>query len=358
MNKNKYDISSFSQLDPALIKAWSEIEKVSESYFFQNFNFIKNYLDFHNKSTIKNLKFIVVRLSENKKVICIFPFQIIKMYRVKILQWLGSNDFDYCCPVINKNINLDDHFVDIWQNVLKTMNGYDLILFDKQPKKIGTVMNPFVKYLPCIPVSKIYLINLNTNFENYINSIKNKKFISEFNRTEKKLKLDNKVELKIIDPIDQTLFPSDIIKQKINLLNKVNKKHNFNKQILSFFDFFRAEYPQKTILAALFVNNKIIAACFNLIHKERFYYLIPATFSNEYNKYSPGKILISFLIKWSSINKIKIFDFGLGEESYKKYWSNNTTELFRYIYFKTTKGLIIYVLIKIFLFCKFLKKLI
>jgi len=79
---------------------------------------------------------------------------------------------------------------------------------------------------------------------------------------------------------------------------------------------------------------------------------MPTLLTNNYNKYSPGKILISELIKWSITKKIKVFDFGLGEENYKKYWSNRTESLFRYFYTKNLKGLITLKIIKIYVFIK------
>ena len=46
---------------------------------------------------------------------------------------------------------------------------------------------------------------------------------------------------------------------------------------------------------------------------------MPVTFSNKFNKFSPGKVLISYLIELSVNNRLAVFDFGLGDENYKKY---------------------------------------
>lgn len=352
MKENKYEISIFNKLEPELIKEWEELEKNCHNFIFQDLNFVRNYLTYNKELNSNNLRFTVVRFKDNKKVICIFPFQIINKFSLKILQWLGAKDFDYCSPIIRKNINLDNLFNNIWKDVLNILDGYDLIFLSKQPEKIEKTSNPFVKLLSCDRDSRIYLVNLNGNFRDYLKSIKNKKFISEFSRTEKKLKLNNSVDFKIFNQGDKSLHPRDIIKQKIKLLNHLNTKHNFNESIINFFDNLTVNYKKKTILSAIFINKKMTAACFSLIHKDRFYYLIPVIFNNDYNKYSPGKILISFLINWSSSREIRTFDFGLGEENYKKYWSNDTMWLYRYIKSKTIKGSIVSSLIKAFLFVK------
>ena len=48
-------------------------------------------------------------------------------------------------------------------------------------------------------------------------------------------------------------------------------------------------------------------------------------------RYSPGRLLLYHLIKWSFENKIKRFDLTLGEESYKKEWSNSKVFLYDFV---------------------------
>ena len=105
-------------------------------------------------------------------------------------------------------------------------------------------------------------------------------------------------------------------------------------------------------ITILKINGELVAANLGLIFKRRFYYYMPVLFSEKFNKYSPGKVLISYLIEWSINNKIDFFDFGLGDENYKKYWSNFNENLFRYFEFRTFKGLVAYLFIKFYLLIK------
>ena len=38
---------------------------------------------------------------ENNEPIAIFPLEIKRYNQIKILQWIGTNQSDYCCPIIN-----------------------------------------------------------------------------------------------------------------------------------------------------------------------------------------------------------------------------------------------------------------
>ena len=65
-----------------------------------------------------------------------------------------------------------------------------------------------------------------------------------------------------------------------------------------------------------------MSRCFGFLYANTFYYYIPTVLPNSFNNYKPGKILIIQLIEWCIKNNIKKFDFGLGNEKYKKYFSN------------------------------------
>ena len=54
--------------------------------------------------------------------------------------------------------------------------------------------------------------------------------------------------------------------------------------------------------------------------------------------------------------KIKVFDFTLGDENYKKSWSNKSNLLYNYAYLNTLKGFYLFPLIKFKLFVKSLNK--
>ena len=69
--------------------------------------------------------------------------------------------------------------------------------------------------------------------------------------------------------------------------------------------------------------------------------------SKDINKYSPGSILLYFFIKYFFDKKINFFDFGTGDEIYKKKWSNSVYNNYELIYGFTLKGKI-YKMIKIF----------
>ena len=69
------------------------------------------------------------------------------------------------------------------------------------------------------------------------------------------------------------------------------------------------------------LNNVIIAAHSGYIYKNICYYLFPV-YDNNYNKYSPGKILLKKIIDDSKLKSLNYFDLTIGSENYKKDYSN------------------------------------
>jgi CelD/BcsL family acetyltransferase involved in cellulose biosynthesis len=78
-------------------------------------------------------------------------------------------------------------------------------------------------------------------------------------------------------------------------------------------------------LSCLKINEQIIAAHFGLIFNNTFTFCVPS-YDSRFAKYSPGRLLIYFLIKHCFDSRISYFDFGPGEETYKYEWSNNIVE--------------------------------
>ena len=73
-------------------------------------------------------------------------------------------------------------------------------------------------------------------------------------------------------------------------------------------------------MGTLKINDEIISSNIGILDAKRFFYYMPVVFSKKYNSFSPGKLLIHELIKWSKENQVTVFDFGIGEVNYKKYW--------------------------------------
>ena len=74
-------------------------------------------------------------------------------------------------------------------------------------------------------------------------------------------------------------------------------------------------------LTGLLLGDQVLATHWGAVYKKRFYLLMP-TYSYEWNKFSPGRLLLERLMDWAINYEVKIFDFTIGSEEYKKNYCN------------------------------------
>lgn len=314
--------------------------------FFQHIEYIKE-ITKYNKSKLK----IVVIYNDNL-VLTILPFEIKKYFFVKVLQWIGTEYSDYCNPILSKNLQSNFNkkdFLDTWKLILNEIkNDLDLVFLNKQLALINDQPNPFVAYFKTSKFSIIYHINLNNNFDDYKEKIKNKdkKHAYEIHRTiikyEKLKEISKNLEILIQDSDHDFIDFDKIIEEKKEQLYKKNINNKLDNNFKKIFKNLIRLKQVKFYLISLISDDKTLSRCFGFVYDNTFYYYIPTVLSNSFSNFKLGKILILQIIQWCTKNNISKFDFGLGSEKYKKYFSNKQISLHRYLKSLSFKGSLLY----------------
>ena len=350
-----YNYKIYEEISGECKKLWEEVEKNSCHNFFQSLEYIQEVIKKNKKTLLK-----IIIIFEDKNVVAILPLEIKSLFFFETLQWIGTEKSDYCNPIISKNFyNIIDkkNFIKLWDEILKKIGKFDIFFFNNQPLYIEELNNPFVNFFPTINFSNIYQIKLPDTFEDYKKIIreKDKKHFYEIHRT--LIKLDNlkknfEVKFYTDNLTNAELSLKEIIKSKIKQLKIEKKKHNLNIDFIDIYEKLNNLNNHNFIIAKLQVDNKIVSACFGIVYKNIFYYFIPILLTNNYSNFKIGKILLLKIIDWCISRKIKVFDFGLGAEKYKKYFSNSSTILHRYIDFKNFKGFFLFIFLRIIFYFK------
>ena len=319
-----------------------------DSTFFQHIEYIKE-ITKYNKS---NLKIVVIY--HDNLILTILPLEIKKYFFIKVLQWIGTKYSDYCNPILSKSLQSKinkKYFLVTWDLILNDIkNDFDLVFLNNQLALINDQPNPFVDYFKTFKFSTVYNISFDGDFNDYREKIKikNKNHAYEIHRTMikyEKLKETSKNLKIVIQDSDHDLIDfNKIAEEKKGQLKKkkINNKLDYNF-IRSFKNLIQLK-KIKFYVISLNIENKPLSRCFGFVFNDTFYYYIPIVLPTSFGNYKPGKILIIQLIKWCIKNNIKRFDFGLGGEKYKKYFSNKEISLHRYFEAFSLKGSIIYFL--------------
>ena len=84
----------------------------------------------------------------------------------------------------------------------------------------------------------------------------------------------------------------------------------------------RFTWPGALLIAALELDGKILSAGWHLSFDRRFIFFVTTFESGEWAHFSPGRLLLEDLLERSFANGMTIFDFTVGDESYKLEYSD------------------------------------
>ena len=100
-------------------------------------------------------------------------------------------------------------------------------------------------------------------------------------------------------------------------------------------DHLEANAECRVHFSALSINGKRLAFHLGFQTKERFYWYKPAFTSAKAVISAPGEYLMVQLIQKCFQNRISVFDFTLGDETYKARFANQTKELFEIRFYRS-----------------------
>ena len=345
-----YNLEIYNDFGNTLEKIWDEFEKNSVNNCFQNFYWLKNW--YSNLDNNKNIRIENILVRKDENLIMILPMCVNEYRGVKYLKWQGGDRADYMSGLFCNNFKIKkDEFFYLWNLIKSKISLFDIIYFERQPKFIDTVLNPFVDHLNTEKDFFSSSIILEKSYDEFSNKNLKKKFNDDTRRRINSLKKIGNVEFKIYDTADseeRKKITKEIIEQKIQRIKNLKLKNNFSEEAKRFYINFENEKFKNGQLqiSSLELDGKSISFHWGVKYKQKFYHLMPTTPDTEYMRFSPGRILLQYLVKSSIDNGLKELDFTIGDEPYKKDWYNNVNILSCYIEKNNFKHFIKFLLLK------------
>ncbi len=341
-NSEKLEIEVFRDFGPKLEDIWRAFEDVSECYGYQCFDWMKHW-HYSVGYTHRKVDPVVVVVSIRSQTKYIFPMCIRSLFRIRILEWLGGSQTDYHAPLISVDDSLEGvEFENIWSFVLAHIPLFDVIYFQRQPRSIGYQKNPFVEVMPSRLVDVAHYVDLASSWKAYLEERGLKKTIQDSSRLRRNLSKEGNVSFEIAENAESFFrFINAMLRQKSRRLRSTGHAAlTSDESVVNFYSQFDKSIGTKgeTHCAALLLNDQIIATHWGLVHRDRFYYMMPAFESGKWARFGPGRLLLEELIRWSIDHNLRIFDFTIGNDHYKKKWCNRSMDLYETIHAKTVRG--------------------
>jgi len=320
---------------------WSEFQSIGTSYVFQTREWLENWFETIGRQRGVRPYFVCVHDEAGEPVV-FFPLQIVETASIRVLCWLGEGLIDYGAPIVATTPRED--FAAVWEQVRRRLPPVDLIRLSRIPAEVGTVENPLCR-LKCHPHhSSAHFVELDGDWEAFYEQHAGPRTRSTDRRKRRRLQETGALTYVYTDGRDDAVFDKiagAMVGQKSERYREMEAPNILaDEEVRGFFTRPSDGLRNSGILhiSALQLDENVITTHWGMKHGDRYYYYMPSYADGPWMKYSPGRLQLFELFEWCFQNGVKVFDFTIGDEPYKKDWCNREMSLYHYVEPVTSKG--------------------
>jgi CelD/BcsL family acetyltransferase involved in cellulose biosynthesis len=359
MNDQGVQIGVYKSLEDAR-DTWKEFQNSGELYVFQTYEWLENW--YVHIGQYEQIDPCIVSVRDGSgRLLYLFPFEIKHRGAVKILTWLGDKLIDYGAPIIAPvSAGIGDaggvDFDSVWRGILERLPSIDVVWLTKVPRDINDSPNPLCS-LPCLPYhSSAHLVRLSGgDWESFYERHAGAKTRSTDRRKARRLSTLGRVSCAMTDGSDVSSLRNvthAMVRQKAMRYDEIRAPNLFvdeghRKFFTEPMEALRAS--GRLHVAGLYLDDTMITTHWGMIYKKRFYYYMPSFATGPWVRCSPGRLLLFDLFKWCFDNDVTVFDFTLGDESYKRDWCDEELPLYQYLSARSGKGRIYQIICRIYI---------
>src|ERR1700688_5075558 len=326
----------------AIEQDWRAFEQHADCTVFQSFDWLATWQR-HIGARDGTMPAIVVGRDGAGDMLFIFPLSIRAASFARELTWLGSDLCDYNTPLLAPAFSerFDRaQFISLWENITQRLQDnarlqFDFINLTKMPEIIGTQQNPMRHLAVTINPSGAYLTHLADNWEMFYTA-KRSSATRRRDRT-KRARLAKVRDIKLVNPADrtETLGMLDtLMQQKTRSFAHKGVANLFARP--GYVAFYRAlaTDPKASHLAhvsTLMVGTIAAALNLGLTYRGCYYHLLASYDDGEVSRFGAGTAHLQDLLHLAIDRGFRIFDFTIGDERYKRDWSDTVLTLYDFI---------------------------
>jgi CelD/BcsL family acetyltransferase involved in cellulose biosynthesis len=328
---------------------WRALEATADLTPFQTFGWLSAWQ--RHIGARDGVKPAIVIGKRHTEVVCLFPFAVTPHGFARRLTFLGRDLCDYNAPLLAPDFAAQpgtQDFLELWRCIHRLIQStpglaHDLVVFTKMPETIGAQRNPMMALGPQLHPSGAYETSLGTDWEQYYAG-KRSSATRRRDRTKVK-KLGETGEVRFVDPqADADVLASleTLAGQKSKQFARMGVPDLFAQP--GYIEFLRelASAPAAQRIAhisRLDVGPTWAALNLGLIHRDCYYHVLASyTDETEVARFGPGAAHLRELLKYAISRGLSRFDFTVGDEPYKRDWSDTERRLYDYSAAVTARG--------------------
>ena len=328
---------------------WREFERKADCTVFQTFGWLTKWQQ-HIGTRTGTSPAIVLGRDADGRLLFIMQLAIVQRGPIRYLTWLGSELCDYNAPLLADDFSTrlqPTRFVGLWEQIIRLLRGsarlrFDLIDLQKMPEVVGTQRNPFLSLPTQTHPSGAYIATLADDWEKFYAA---KRSSSTRKRERRQLKhLAEYGELRFVDvqergEIARTL--EELMAQKSRSFARMGVKDIFERP--GYREFFLDVATDHNVgalthVSRLDVGTMSAAANLGLTFRDSYYLVLSSYHDGEIARFGPGRAHLHELMRHAINRGFSRFDFTVGDEGYKRDWSDTEVTLYDYLAAETVRG--------------------
>lgn len=319
---------------------WRRFEKQADCTVFQSFTWLATWQS-HIGERKGTRPVIVVGRDELGDTLIVLPLAVERHGLVRTLSWLGSDNNDYNGPLLAPHLDLAaQDFMALWQDILKRIQAdgrwcFDLIEFVRMPATLGQKPNPFVSLPVGAHPDHAYLTHLAGDWESYYASKRSSATRSRDRTKRKRLGTLGPIEFVTPQTSEEIAQCVDhLIIQKTLSFARMGARNIFDRP--GWADFYRAlacdpASREFAHVSRLEVGSTGGAVNLGLVFQGTYYHLLASHAEGEVARFSPGAAHLQDLMRYAIARGCTVYDFTIGDEAYKRDWSDTQAVLFDHV---------------------------
>jgi CelD/BcsL family acetyltransferase involved in cellulose biosynthesis len=341
------EIAIHHQLE-AVEAEWRSFERTADCTAFQAFDWLAAWCR-HIGPLVRAQPAIVVGRDEAGATLFILPLAVTPGM-VRRLTWLGSDLCDYNGPLLAKACAsrlTSEGFLALWQEIRARLQTdprtrHDLIELTKMPERVGEQANPLLALAAGLNPSNAYVADLFGTWTEYYET---KRSSSTRRRDRSKLKrLGEMGEVRFVTPQDRGEIARSVdvlIKQKSGSFARMGVANMFDRPGWS--EFFAAVATDEHMRGLVHVSRLDVGTTWSavnlgLVFRDTYCHVLASYDDGETSRFGAGAAHLRDLLRYSIEHGLKHFDFTIGDERYKREWSDRMIMLYDHVAPASARG--------------------
>jgi len=341
LNSCAFDSETFGSVDMVACEdfspveqVWAELEKCKPGTLYQRYDWVKAWTTTLGETT--GLRSRIVVASVNGEPLFLLPLAMRKAGPLKLVEWLADSHSNFQMGLFSEWFSQQINSAEMMQimtTVADLLGGIDLFSLRFQPASLLGQHNPLAKLPGHKSSNPAFALDMSGGFDATLERISGAKRRKKHRWQVKQLGDENRIFLRVaatqqdVEHILDAAFAQMATRfAKLGITNVFADKHTqlfFHNLALQSVD----NSQPTSRLYALEIDGEIRAALSGGVNGDHFSACFISLAEDEFSYLSPGQLLIYRVLEDCAACGITSFDFGRGEERYKRSWTDQEIDM-------------------------------